>query len=154
MRQTVENQDFSLRESLEEVVKGLGFSLVELTAVRHRGSAQIRAVIFRQGKGIGTDDCSKVHRAITPRLELAFPGSVISLEVSSPGINRLLKDSSEFYYYKGCKIRCYRTDITEWTEGFLEAVDEKGIDVKTIDGIIRLDFDIIAKARLDSLQEV
>ncbi|MCL2208591.1 MAG: ribosome assembly cofactor RimP [Treponema sp.] len=152
MRQ--ENQDFSLHQSLEEVVKGLGFSLVELTVARHRGSAQIKAVIYKAGCSISTDDCTRVHRAVTPRLELVFTGSDINLEVSSPGIDRLIKDSSEFIHYKGRGIRCYRTDITEWTAGILETADEKGINIKTTDGIIRLDFDIIAKAKLDSSQEV
>jgi len=47
-------------------------------------------------------------------------------------------------------IRCYRTDITEWTAGVLESADEKGIVIKTKEKTVRLEFDIIAKAKLDS----
>ena len=169
MRKTekdVNEQDVSIRNALQPVLKGLGFSLIELSVSRHRGSVQIRAVIYNNGKSIGTDDCSKVHRAIMPRLELAFRGQEpqpsartagsregsppdIYLEVSSPGIDRLIKDESEFAHYLGRKVRCYRTDITEWTAGILESADEKGIKIKTNDGnIARLEFDIIAKARL------
>ena len=159
MRKTekdVNEQDVSIRNALQPVLKGLGFSLIELSVSRHRGSVQIRAVIYnpgcREGAAslpIGTDDCSKVHRAIMPRLELEFAGTDIYLEVSSPGIDRLIKDESEFAYYLGRKVRCYRTDITEWTAGILESADEKGINIKTNDGnITRLEFDIIAKARL------
>ena len=61
----------SVRRSIEAVIEGLGFRLVELTVSRHRGSVQVRAVIYN-GSSIGTDDCSKVHRAVTPRLEMAF----------------------------------------------------------------------------------
>jgi len=152
MRKTekdVNEQDVSIHNALQPVLKGLGFSLIELSVSRHRGSVQIRAVIYNNGKSIGTDDCSKVHRAIIPRLELAFENQEIYLEVSSPGIDRLIKDESEFAHYLGRKVRCYRTDITEWTAGILESADEKGIKIKTNDGnIARLEFDIIAKARL------
>jgi len=143
----------SIREPLEAVLKGLGYSLVELTVSRHRGSVQVKTVIYN-GSRIGTDDCSKVHRAVMPRLELAFEGQAIYLEVSSTGIDRLIKDGEEFAHYKGKGVRCYRTDISDWTRGFLESVDENGIILKTKEGKISLNFDIIAKAKLDSMQEV
>ena len=142
-----------VRRSLQAVLDGLGLRLVELTVSRHRGSVQIRAVIYN-GSSIGTDDCSKAHRAITPRLELAFPGQDIYIEVSSPGINRLLKDGAEFACYINRGVRCYRTDISDWTAGILESAGESGIVLKTEEGVVNLDFEIIAKAKLDPSQEV
>jgi len=148
---TEENSEISvLRPQLEEILKGPGFNLIELTISRHRGSVQVKAVIYN-GSPIGTDHCTKVHRAIMPKLELAFPHQDVYLEVSSPGIDRLIKDKKEFAYYLGKKIRCYRTDITEWTLGVLESVCEDGIELNTKEGIVKLNFDIIAKAKLDSL---
>jgi ribosome maturation factor RimP len=137
----------SLRQQLEEALKGLGFCLIELAVSRHRASVQVRAVIYN-GDSIGTDDCTKVHRTIMPRLELAFGGNDIYLEVSSPGIDRLIKDISEFAYYLGRGVRCYCTDISDWTAGILESVNEKGIVLKKKEGTEELEFDIIAKARL------
>ena len=149
-----ENQEIaSLRQSLKTVLKGLGFSLIELVVSKHRGSVQVRVVIYN-GSFIGTDDCSKAHRALMPRLELAFGEQNIYLEVSSPGIDRLIKDAQEFANYRGRGVRCYRTDISDWTRGFLESVDENGITIKTNEETVNLSFDIIAKAKLDSLQEV
>ena len=142
----------ALRGHLETVLEGLEFRLIELTVSRHRGSVQIKAVIYN-GKSIGVDDCSRAHRAITPRLELAFPGQDIYLEVSSPGIDRLIKDKSEFAHYTGKGVRCYRTDISDWTAGILESAGEKEIVIKTKEGVVALNFDIIAKAKLDAAQE-
>jgi ribosome maturation factor RimP len=141
-------------DSLEKVVRGLGLVLVELTVSRHRGSVQIRLAVDRsspagQGGPIGTDDCSRVHRAVIPRLELAFPGADLYVEVSSPGINRTIKDGSEFGFYLGRGIRCYRTDISDWTGGILQTADSEGIALKGKDGIVSLSYGIIAKARLD-----
>jgi ribosome maturation factor RimP len=143
----------AIRQPLEAVLNGLGLRLIELIVSRHRESVQIRVVIYN-GKSIGTDDCSKAHRAITPRLELEFEGQDIYLEVSSPGIDRLIKDGVEFANYMGRGVRCYRADISDWTAGILESADEKGIIIKTKEGNVRIDFDIIAKARLDPSQEV
>jgi ribosome maturation factor RimP len=142
-----------VRRALDAVLDGLGLRLVEFTVSRHRGSAQVRAVIYN-GSSIGTGDCSKAHRAITPRLELAFPGRDIQLEVSSPGINRLIRDGAEFAFYANRGVRCYRTDISDWTAGILESVEESGIVLKTKEGAVKLDFEIIAKAKLDPSQEV
>jgi len=140
----------SLRGNLKTVLDGLGFKLIELAVSKHKGSVQIRAVIYN-GKSIGTDDCAKVHRAVMPRLELTFENQEIFLEVSSPGIERLIKDGMEFTHYLGRGVRCYRTDISDWTAGFLKSVDENGIILKTKDGSVSLTFDVIAKAKLDSL---
>jgi ribosome maturation factor RimP len=149
-----ENPEISaLRGALEAVLKGLGFSLVELAVSRHKGSAQVRAVIYN-GKSIGTDDCAKAHRAVMHRLELAFEGQDIYLEVSSPGIDRLIKNGAEFAKYIGRGGRGYRTDISDWTAGILESADEKGIIVKTKEGSVKIEFDMIAKAKLDASQEV
>jgi len=140
----------SLRGQIKAILDGLKFDLIELVISRSRGSAQVRAVIYN-GTGIGTDDCAKAHRAIMPRLELAFGARQnISLEVSSPGINRLIKDGAEFTFYKGRRVRCYRTDINDWTAGILESAGENGIIIKTNKGAESLTFDIIAKAKLDS----
>jgi ribosome maturation factor RimP len=144
----------SVRGNLEKVLFGLGFDLIEFTVSRHKGGVQIRVVIYRRDADISVDDCSKAHRSITPQLELAFPGRDIRLEVSSPGIERLIKDGTELKHYKGRGVRCYRTDISGWTAGILESAGEQGVVLKTKDESVRLNFDIIAKAKLVSLQEV
>jgi ribosome maturation factor RimP len=145
----------SIREALEAVLVGLGFELIELAVSKHRGSVQVRAVIYKTAGGhvLGVDDCSRVHRAITPRLELAFPGQDVYLEVSSPGIDRGIRDGAEFAHYRGRGVRCYRTDITDWSAGILESADEKGIVLRVKGECIRLEFDVIAKARLYEVQD-
>ncbi|MDR0655283.1 MAG: ribosome assembly cofactor RimP [Treponema sp.] len=155
--------DTSLLESIGPVVEGLGLDLIEVTVSRHRGSVQIRVVVYR-GAGIspssparfeekphpiGINDCSRVHHAVLPRLELAFPGQELYLEVSSPGIDRLIKDGSEFAHYGGRGIRCYRTDISDWSSGILLSSDEEGIVLWNREGELSIPYSLIAKAKLD-----
>jgi ribosome maturation factor RimP len=137
-------------DSLAPLARGLGLSLVELTVSRHKGSVQIRAVVYRKGD-VSLGDCSAFHRAALPRLDLAFPGQDLYMEVSSPGIDRLIKDGREFSWYHGHGIRCYRTDRSGWFSGILAGSDEDGIELETGEGRVRLPYEIIAKARLDDL---
>jgi len=141
--------DEALCQSLEPVIRGMGMSLLELSVYRARnsGNVQVKAVVYREGI-TGVDDCSRVHRGILPRLELAFPERDIYLEVSSPGIDRLIKDGSEFVHYIGRGVKCYRTDISDWTAGILQSTDEKGIVLQADGAETALPYEIIAKARL------
>ena len=152
-----QDETAALRASLQTLVKDLGMALVELSVYRGKarkgspGSAQIKAVVYKQTVGI--DDCSRTHRAMTPLLEEAFPGLDLSVEVSSPGINRQIKDGVELACYTNRGVRLWRTDITDWTAGILEAADRDGIIIKGKEGTIRLDYEVIAKAKLDPSQE-
>jgi ribosome maturation factor RimP len=138
----------NVAEALEPIARGLNLSLVELTVSRRKGSVQIRAVVYNGGD-VSLGDCSAFHRAALPRLELAFPGSDLYVEVSSPGIDRLIKDGGEFRHYAGRQVRCYRTDTADWFSGILVSSDETGIVLAREGGQVSLPYGIIAKARLD-----
>jgi ribosome maturation factor RimP len=141
-----------LYDELEPVTQGLGLDLVELTVSRHRGSVQVRAVVYKKGP-LGVDECSRAHHALLPRLELAFPGQDLYVEVSSPGIDRLIKDGAEFAFYLGRGVRCYRTDISDWSAGILVSAGEEGIVLRGKGGDMTINYGIIAKAKLDSSLE-
>jgi ribosome maturation factor RimP len=147
MRYTPPQPD-NLTEALEPIARGLNLSLVEASVSRHKGSVQIRAAVYNGGN-ISLDDCSAFHRAALPRLELAFPGQDLYVEVSSPGIDRLIKDGGEFRHYTGRRLRCYRTDISDWFSGLLVSSDENGIILEKDGKQYPLSYEIIAKARLD-----
>jgi len=146
--------DWTLHQSLEEVIRGMGMSLIELSICRRKGrggnpgSVQIRVFVYRDGI-IGIEDCSRVHKGILPRLELTFPGHDIYLEVSSPGIDRLIKDGREFANYIGKGVKCYCTDTSDWIPGILLAADEKKIVLRGEHEEITLPYENIVKARLN-----
>ena len=152
------DNDRQLRDSIEPLIMALGMSLIELSIFRAKGrssaNVQVKLVVqvsLEKNMGItGLDDCSRVHRAIMPRLELAFPDRDIHLEVSSPGIDRLIKDREELHHYVGREIRCYRTDISDWSRGVLKAVETDHILLRGEDGDFSLSYDIIAKVRLSA----
>jgi ribosome maturation factor RimP len=154
-----------LYDTLEGVARSQGMALVELTLSRHKNSVQVRAVVCKAGgiaangkgsatgKAVGVDDCSRVHHAMLPCLESAFPGQELYVELSSPGIDRVIKDGREFVHYLGRGVRCYRTDISDWTGGVLRSADENGIVLKGKDGMTTIAYGCIGKAKLDDTIE-
>jgi ribosome maturation factor RimP len=146
--------------SLEPVVSGLGFSILELSLSRHRGSAQVRIVISpkesrpspesgQKGFSIGTEELGRVHRAVLPRLETAVEEAELSVECSSPGIDRTIKEGAEFAYFYGMPVRCYLPAESCWICGVLREADEKRIILENKDGKRELEYENIAKAKLD-----
>ena len=140
---------------LEPVVNGLGFALVELDLFRRKQSAQIRMIVTRKPAdngespaGIGTEELTRVHRAVLPRLELALPGTDLYVEVSSPGIDRLIKEGAEFRNYIGQAVKCWLKGADDWKPGILLASDEVKITLETAERIQELNYETIAKARL------
>ena len=147
---------------LGPVIDGLGFALVELDLFRRKMSAQIRLIVTKkpadsgEKRGtspesrarIGTDELAGVHRAVLPRLELTLPGTDLYVEVSSPGIDRLIKEGAEFRNYVGQHIKCWLKGADDWKHGALLACDEEKITLETAEGIQELNYDAIAKSRL------
>ena len=148
----------ALRGPLETLLRGMGLELIELDVFHGKGrkgsppAVQVRAVVYKPGS-LGTDDCSRAHRAMLPQLEQAFADHDLSVEVSTPGINRMVRDGAELAHYRGRGVRLWRTDISDWSAGVLEEADEQGVIIKGKEGTIRLDYEVVAKARLDPSQE-
>ena len=147
-----------LRAPLETLVRAQGMELIEFGVFYSKArkgfppSVKVNAVVYKPG-ALGTGDCAKAHHSMLPWLEQAFPGRDISMEVSTPGINRVIKDKAELALYRGRGLRVWRTDISDWSAGILEDADGQWITIKGKEGLIQLDYGIIAKAKLDPSQE-
>jgi ribosome maturation factor RimP len=81
----------------------LGYDLVEL----RQGGTQRRPVLEvridrRDGGSVAIADCTRVSRALEPRLDAsALLGSDYVLEVSSPGVERLLRGMGDWRRFAG-----------------------------------------------------
>ncbi len=86
---------------LEPVVAGLGYELWELEYSAGRGNGLLRLYIDATA-GITLDDCERVSRAVSERLDAEdpIPGQY-TLEVSSPGLERPLRTAAQFARYVG-----------------------------------------------------
>ena len=85
-----------LRELLEPAVVALGYELWELEYGTRPGGALLRLYIDSPS-GIGVDDCERVSRAVSEVMDYADPITVAyTLEVSSPGLDRVLRTQDHF----------------------------------------------------------
>jgi ribosome maturation factor RimP len=91
----------ALLKSLEPVVEGAGFELVELEFSPGKGAATLRLFIDKPG-GVAVDDCADISRAVSATLEAqdSIPGRY-TLEVSSPGFDRVLRKIEHFERFIG-----------------------------------------------------
>ena len=112
----------------------------------------MRAVVKAEG-GTGTVECGKAHRLIARRLAEAHGIEEPFIEVSSPGIDRMLKTARDFAAFAGERIRFIRSGETEWERGRLLGIEEEELRIDTAEGNLVLPLSGLAKARLDSTSE-
>jgi len=88
-------------ELAEPLAASLGLELAEVEYKQEGGRMVLRLFIDRDG-GVTLDDCAAVSREMTEILDVEdfIPGRY-NLEVSSPGLNRLLKKPADFERFTG-----------------------------------------------------
>jgi len=133
----------------EPLIKGLGFSLVELVAAKRQSSWQVKIVITSDA-GIGIVECTKVHRAILPRLEALLDTQDMYIEVASPGLDRILKNAAEFALYRGKRVKVWSSEISDWISGVVLSSNEESVTLSTDEGEKLIPYIMIAKAKLNN----
>lgn len=144
-----------LRERLialiEPVLGQLGYELVELQYMAGRGQGLLR-VYIDNATGIGLDDCERASREISALLDVEDPIPVsYRLEVSSPGLDRVLRTRAHFDRFAGARVfielRAPRGGRRRYT-GKLVAVDDSGLTLEVDGAHAQVPFEEIGKARL------
>ena len=86
---------------VEPVLEDMGFRLVRVVMSRRDGST-IQIMADKAGGAINVDDCASISRRISPLLDAHDPiEGRYFLEVSSPGIDRILVRPSDFEDWAG-----------------------------------------------------
>ncbi|MBX7491404.1 ribosome maturation factor RimP [Helicobacter turcicus] len=134
----------SLEEKIKILVESLGFGLYDILSLKENENQILRICITKQdtsnveSQKVSLDDCQEVSLALSPLLDVEMPDfEKYYLEVSSPGIERVLKT---FEHYKGAinelvKIKTFQEiEGKKEFKGRLVSVDESvlvlGNDVK------------------------
>jgi ribosome maturation factor RimP len=148
----------TLRERLivliEPLVERLGYELVELEYSAGRTSAVVRLFIDRP-EGIKVEDCERASREAAALLDVEDPiPTAYTLEVSSPGFDRVLRKPAHFVRFAGervfVELKVPRAGRRRYT-GTLLAVDDVGITLEVDKEKVEVPFAEIGKARLASL---
>ncbi len=113
----------------EPLAEELGYFLWDVEYVKEGADMYLRITIDAED-GITIDDCEKMHRAIDPLLDEADPiGEAYHLEVSSPGIERDLKNDMHIEACEGwqVEVKLYApVDGAKSYLGILGQMDDEG----------------------------
>jgi ribosome maturation factor RimP len=132
---------------LEPTLKGLGYELVDLEASRNGGL--IRVFIDRDG-GVGVDDCAAVSNHLT-RLFAVEDVDYGRLEVSSPGLDRPLRQPSDFRRFQGERAQVKMrvpVDGRKNFVGILRGASDNELRLEVDGALLALNLAQVDKARL------
>ena len=141
-----------LRERLialiEPLVGELGCELVDLEL-----SAGLVRIYVDRAAGVRVEDCERVSREVSALLDVEDPiPTAYTLEVSSPGFDRVLRTRAHFDRFVGARIwvelKVPREGGRRRYTGRLAAVEDEGIALDVENETVSVQFREIGKAKL------
>jgi len=120
----------------------------------YRGSA-VRDENTPLTEEVSIDDCTRIARELSPILDVEdFIPTAYLLEVTSPGVNRMLKTPRHFKLAVGCDVRIKtRTPIAPTKESFFIArlveAGEESIALEVRDNRLEIPYRLIAQANIE-----
>lgn len=142
-----------IRDIIEPVINSIGIELYDFELNKMKAKALLRVFIEKDG-GVTIDDCEHVSREIEAVLDVEdpIPYSYV-LEVSSPGLDRPLKEPKDFIRYTGSTIRVVTHEPVEKQTFFignlLEADEKEIVVLLPTNEKITVPYANISKARLE-----
>ena len=144
-----------IEEKVESLVKDkiekVGYELYDVLYVKE-GSNKILRIVIDSENGISLDDCEKVNNEIKEIIDEANPiEEQYFLEISSPGIERLLRKDWQLKKFKGAEvnIKLFKKDENGKKEyiGTLGEVTENTLDVEVDGQNVTIDRKIISQVK-------
>ena len=143
-----------LRVLIEPVAEGSGFELVDVMITRGRHPWLLRVTLDTpEGDGlVSIESCARVSREIETQLDVAdaIPAAY-RLEVSSPGLDRLLAREKDFRAACGSEVQLETRrplDGRRRFRGRLVGFDDQVVTLSLDGDEIGIPFDEVAKARI------
>ncbi|RXJ75810.1 ribosome maturation factor RimP [Arcobacter sp. F155] len=135
----------NLEESIEIAVQGCGAEVYDIVSLKENDMNIFRVYVTAK-EGINLDKCAEISRMISPILDLDEPmNGKYNLEVSSPGIERKLKNPRHYKASIGDKVKLKDFD-KDTIKGELLSADDNEIKIKTEHGEEIISYDEISSA--------
>ncbi len=142
---------------VEPVLEDMGYRLVRVSISRRDGGT-IQIIADKAGGSINVDDCATISRRLSPLLDTHDPiEGRYFLEVSSPGIDRILVRPSDFEDWSGYEAKIELKELIDGRRRFRGILEgyEAGearlhvqLDEKGEPQTIGLPVDLIQEAKL------
>lgn len=142
----------AIEETVESALAQDAFELVDMNYVQEGGRWILRFFVDKHG-GINLDDCQRVSEKIGSILDAAeMMTHSYSLEVSSPGLDRILKKEKDFERFSGHRVKVRLKKAQNGRrkfQGYLRGTEDDSLVLESGDSTIRLRLASIEEARLD-----
>jgi len=123
-----------LEEQIKIAVESCDVTLYEVGTAKYQSENIYRITITKAG-GIGLDTCQKVSKMISPLLDINEPmRGKYRLEVSSPGIERKLKNIDHVKASVGEKIKGKEFSTETFRGELLSVAEDETLNLKDSDG--------------------
>ncbi len=132
---------------MESTLAGLGYELVDL---ERSGKGLFLRIFIDKPGGVNVDDCAAVSHHVTRWLAVEDI-DYDRLEVSSPGLDRLLKKERDFVRFTGQKARIRLRIPVDGQRNFVGVLREAGagkVQIEVDGRMLSLDLGNLEKARL------
>jgi ribosome maturation factor RimP len=136
-----------LMQLLDSTLSGLGYELVDL---ERSGRGKLLRIYIDKPGGINVDDCA----AVSNHLSRVFAVENVEydrLEISSPGLDRLLRKEQDFVRFAGQKARIKLRVPVEGQRNFigvLREAREGRVEIEADGKVVSFDLANLDKARL------
>lgn len=118
-----------IEEKIAPKIKELGFEIEYIEMAKEGGNSILRIVLDKPDRAVSIDDCELISRSVEEDVDEFIKNEYV-LEVSSPGLERQLKNVDLYKKYVGKRIHVKLFQKSEYGKEFecdLIAVDvEKG----------------------------
>lgn len=145
-----------IEESVAKALETQGYELIDLIIQAHGSKKLLQFFVDKEG-GVNLNDCevlsNKIDAVLT--MENLIDGAYI-LEVSSPGIKRVLKKPAHFKRFIGERAKIYTKEPIEKRSCFTGLIDSADDEQFVLDdGTTKFTFkyDALKKANLDPVTE-
>ncbi len=140
-----------LTQLLAPIVEDLGYIFWGIEYQVRKADALLRIYIDSDA-GISVDDCAKVSHELSGILDVEEPITMAYiLEVSSPGMDRILFNSAQFNQFKGDKVKIKLNQMVDGRRKIkaqIAAVNGEEITLQTDEEEIKIEFNQIMRARI------
>ena len=140
---------FDIENFIEKMVKQLGYELVDLEIINH---GQLLRVFIDKPNPVNIDDCVLVSNQLNHALSVEEEFNYDRLEVSSPGVDRVLKKLEDFDRFNGEKVTIKTISAIvdrKNFSGILRGIRGNNILLEFEESIVEIDHDNLDRARLD-----
>ncbi len=126
MSMDIKGLEIRVKEIITPVISGMGMSLDYFEIMKMHGKLLLRIFIEKEG-GVTLDDCEKVNREVGTALDVEDPIPYsYTLEVSSPGLDRPLRNPEDFKRFSGRIARVTTLSLIENQTFFIGEIIEAG----------------------------